>query len=222
MDSRRALAALIAVGALALPAGASADEPALALTATNKLLSFDTASPGTITRTVDISGLQPGEQIEAIDFRPLDGKLYGLGRTGQTGRLYTLNRDTGAARQVGADFAVTLRGSSFGFDFNPTVDRIRVVSDERQNFRVNPSTGAVVDSDPITAGTQPDADLSEDGVVGSAYRNNFPGATSTTLYGIDAADNELVVQNPPNNGTIVTTGSLGSIPSRASASTSRR
>lgn len=37
----------------------------------------------------------------------------------------------------------------------------------------------------------------------------FAGATTTVLYGIDATRDVLVTQNPPNNGTLNTVGSLG-------------
>ena len=36
-----------------------------------------------------------------------------------------------------------------------------------------------------------------------AYSNNFSGAASTTLYDIDTGSDELAIQNPPNNGTLV-------------------
>ena len=42
-------------------------------------------------------------------------------------------------------------------------------------------------------------------VVGSAYTNSsFSStlATSTTLYALDALDDAIYVQNPPNNGTL--------------------
>jgi hypothetical protein len=37
---------------------------------------------------------------------------------------------------------VPLDGTFFGVDFNPTVDRLRVISDTGQNLRVNVDTGA--------------------------------------------------------------------------------
>ena len=40
-----------------------------------------------------------------------------------------------------------LAGSDFGFDFNPTVDRIRLISDADQNLRLNPMTGGVAATD---------------------------------------------------------------------------
>ena len=94
---------------------------------------------------VTITGLQPGESVLAIDVRPATGQLYALG---STSRLYIIDVVTGAARQVGTGtFARACSAASFGFDFNPTVDRIRVVSDTEQNLRLNPDTGAVVAAD---------------------------------------------------------------------------
>lgn len=54
--------------------------------------------------------------------------------------------------------AVPLIDPAYGFDFNPVADRIRLVSD-RQNLRLNPNDGTVVDGDPATAGIQPDSPL---------------------------------------------------------------
>ena len=52
------------------------------------------------------------------------------------------------------------------------------------------------------AGTTPN-------VAGSAYTNSFAGASSTTLFDIDNARHALVIQNPPNDGTLTTVGALG-------------
>ena len=48
-----------------------------------------------------ISGMQPGEALLAIDFRPATGQLYGLG---STSRLYTIDSTSGAATAIGAGF----------------------------------------------------------------------------------------------------------------------
>lgn len=191
---------------------------AFALTTGNRLLRFNTALPGKLTSSVAVGGLQRGESLLAIDLRPANGQLYGLG---SSSRLYTIDAATGIATQVGsAAFAVPLSGTEFGFDFNPTVDRIRIVSDTGQNLRVNPDTGAVVDTDANAPGTQADGALAyapspepNNGqtprVSGAAYTNNFAGATSTTLYDIDYGLDVLVTQNPPNAGTLNTVGTLG-------------
>jgi hypothetical protein len=110
---------------------------------------------------------------------------------------------------------VPFSGAAFGFNFDPVADQSRVVSDTGQNMRIAPNTGAVIDSDPNTPGTQPDANLSSTYVTGLAYANDVPGARSTTLLGIDGANGWLVVQggsggNPsPNGGQITRIGSLG-------------
>ena len=46
------------------------------------------------------------------------------------------------------------------------------------------------------------ADKSTPQVIASAYTNSFAGATSTALYNIDAAKMAVVLQAPPNDGTL--------------------
>ncbi len=179
-----------------------------ALTAGNRLLTFNSSQPNVMVNNVAITGLQAGEILRGIDIRPANGQLYGLG---STNRLYTINVQTGAATVVGtAPFSPGLNGSEFGFDFNPTVDRIRVVSDTGQNFRLNPDTGALAatDGNLAYAAADPNAAVSPR-VSGAAYTNNAAGATTTTLYDIDYNLDVLVTQNPPNNGTLNTVGPLG-------------
>ena len=181
-------------------------EPITALTSDNRLITFDSASPGTSTDSVAITGLQTGETLVGIDFRPATGSLYGIS---STGRIYRINADTGTATGVGTAAGFTLTGTSFGVDFNPAVDRIRITSDADQNLRANPNDGtAIVDSVLQYAATDTNAGENPN-VVGSAYTNNFAGAQATTLYDIDSNLDILALQNPPNPGTLVTVGELG-------------
>jgi hypothetical protein len=162
------------------------------------LVTFNGAVPGVLLSTVGITGLQSGEILVGIDFRPATGQLFAIG---STNRVYVVDRPTGVATAVDGPFTPALTGTSFGMDFNPTVDRIRLVSDAEQNMRLNPNTGLVVNVD---------TNLNPAGnVVAAAYTNNFAGATTTTLYDIDSASDMLLVQNPPNNGTLIPVGSLG-------------
>jgi hypothetical protein len=193
--------------ALLAAAPMSHAEALIGLTGQNALVSFDSASPGTVSATVPVTGLAAGENLLAIDIRPATGQLYGLG---STSRLYAVNPVTGAATPVGSAGAFTLSGTSFGFDFNPTVDRIRVVSNLDQNLRLNPNDGTLTATDTPLAFAAGDANAGANpNVVGAAYSNNFAGAPATTLYGIDSSLRVLVTQNPPNNGTLNTVGSLG-------------
>jgi Domain of unknown function (DUF4394) len=145
-----------------------------------------------------IMGTVAGEAIVGLDFRPANGQLYALG---SSSRLYTINTANGAATQVGTQFSTLLTGTDFGFDFNPTVDRIRIVTNLGLNLRLHPVTGLVAFVDgSLTEGAS---------VGGAAYTNNFAGATTTTLFDIDVMADKLYKQDPPNNGTLVAIGDLG-------------
>ncbi len=203
----------VTMGALAL--GMTAQAHALAvygLTTTNSLVTFDSSAPTVIKSTLVVSGLNTGASLVGIDFRPATGQLFGIS---SDSLLYSVNIATGMATQIGAAGQFTLVGTNFGFDFNPMVDRIRVVSDADQNLRLNPNNGAradvpVNDGNLAYAGMDANAGANPN-VTGSAYTNSAPGplATTTILYGIDTNLDILVTQNPPNAGTLNTVGSLG-------------
>ncbi|HEY1187952.1 MAG TPA: DUF4394 domain-containing protein, partial [Gemmata sp.] len=166
---------------------------AFTLSGTN-LLSFDTASP-TITQTTAITGINGGETLVGIDFRPQNGLLYGLGVNAgaDTATLYAISTRTGAATVVGpgaGTIAFTTDGTTvvdlpdpttvgYGFDFNPAEDRIRVVAGSL-NFRVDPNTGSPVDGDNtgvtmgMVTGTNPDGAINtgSTSVDAAAYTNN--------------------------------------------------
>jgi xanthosine utilization system XapX-like protein len=200
--------ALLVLTAAALGAAGPAHAAQVyAVTTGNNLIRFDSSAPGTLAASVPITGLQVGEQVMGIDFRPATGRLYALG---STSRLYQLNLDTGSAAAVGSAGAFTLSGTEFGFDFNPVVDRIRVTSNSDQNLRLNPNDGSLAATDTALTYAAGDANSGANpNLVASAYINSFAGATATTLYGIDSALDTLVIQNPPNNGTLNTVGGLG-------------
>lgn len=190
------------------PASATVGD-VVALTVSNRLISFDRASPAAIRTNVLVTGLQSGENLVGIDMRPVDGMLYGVG---STGRLYTLDPVTGAATnksRLAADAADTtdaftaLAGTNFGVDFNPMADRLRIVSNTGQSLRINVDTGATTTDGSINGGAANTA------ISASAYTNSFAGTGSTTLFGIDAVNNTLYTQNPPNNGTLANPVPLG-------------
>ena len=172
---------------------------AYAIDEANNLLIFNFMKLGTPV-SKPLTGLQTGETILGIDMRPATGQLYALG---STSRLYVINTSSGAAAVIGtAPFATLLSGTSFGFDFNPTVDRIRCISNTGQNLRLHPDTGVIAATDGILNPGTPS-------VTASAYTNSFAGATTTVLYNIDHMTDKLNKQDPPNNGTQVETGALG-------------
>jgi hypothetical protein len=171
-----------------------------ALTSNNELIKFTTGRPLTELSNMPITNLQTDEKILAIDFRPATGQLYGVSNMS---RIYIINHTTGRVTAVGAaPFTPAINGTRVGFDFNPTVDRIRLVTDAKQNLRLHPETGVVAATDGMINPGNP-------AVTAVAYTNSFSGASSTTLYDIDAASNSLYKQNPPNNGTLELVGALG-------------
>ncbi len=182
-----------------------------AVTTSGILARFDNATPSTLDLVQSITGLGVGESVIGIDIRPADLKLYALTRDlNNNGRLYTIDRATSAATPIGTLAAdptdlsspyTTLSGAYFGMNFNPVVDRLRLVGDNGMNMRVNPNMALVLTDNALNPGSP--------NVVGVAYINSFAGATSTTLYDIDSASDTLHLQNPPNNGTLTTVGALG-------------
>lgn len=188
--------------------------PVVSFDGTN-LVRFSLGTPGT-TKSVAVSGVLASETLVGVDFRPATGQLVGLGvdATADTATLYLIDPQTGAAGVLvaGTQSGIAFAGLDlpnpatvgYGFDFNPTVDRVRVVTSGGLNFRLNPTNGLAVDSDGNAAnGNTPDGAINGPaaGISGTAYTNSFGGTATTTQYGIDGTTNSLYIQNPPNNGT---------------------
>ncbi len=174
------------------------------LTTTNRVLTFLSGTPQDILRNKSVDGLAAGETLVGIDVRPATRALYAIGRTSTgAGRIYTLDPRSGRATFV-ANIAVALMGSEFGVDFNPVVDRIRIVSDADQSVAVHPDTGATT----VNGNLNYPGSTQDPFVTGAAYTNNVAGATSTVLYDIDAASDDLVTQNT-STGALTKIGDLG-------------
>ncbi len=201
-----ALGALLGLSACQdhrIPPMPSLDRVFYGLTSGNQLLTLNTNATSTPSATVAIMGLQPGENLLAIDFRPATGQLYGVG---STSRIYVIDPMTGMARAIGAGpFTPALNGTLAGFDFNPTVDRIRLVSNLGQNLRLNPETGAVQ----VIDGSINGGSGGTPAIPAVAYTNSKAGASTTVLYDLDPATDRLYRQNPPNDGKLEEVGSLG-------------
>lgn len=203
-------------------------ENIFAITASNQLISFNAGQPRKLLSKKPLLGLQPSETIVGIDFRVNKGILYALGAVNGQGRLYTIDTAIGNATLVGSPLAVALDGDEFGFDFNPTVDRIRVVSNTGQNLRLHPDLGVVVDANPTEPGIQIDGSLAFDAadihagkpvsVMAAAYTYNKTNDKITTNFAIDGKLDLLLTQGTregvmpavsPNTGRLFTVGKLG-------------
>jgi Domain of unknown function (DUF4394) len=175
-------------------------------TADNRLVSFKVTTPSTFDANMAISGLQGGESVIGVDFRPSNGKLYAATTAG---RVYTVDPATAAATiaaNLMADASdmtnpfTALSGTNFGVDFNPVADRLRIVSDSGQDLRINVDSGATTTDTNLNPGTPL--------VVAAAYTGSFAGTTATKLFDIDLAVNSLQLQNPPNDGVLSPVGLL--------------
>lgn len=176
------------------------------------LVGFDSEAPFFPNRIRFVTGLESDENLVSLDARPATGEIYAVGVGSSASHLYQLNPNTGAATAVGAalDPVVTSNESTrFGFDFNPTIDRVRLVSDQDQNLVLNPDTGVVAAIGVPLFYAVGDVNFGENpNVIHIAYDNNVAGAMTTVQRGIDSELNTLVtVAN--NLGALTTIGSLG-------------
>ena len=202
MYMKRAFLTLVTALAL-LPAAASA-EPVFGLTGGGAIFSFDSASPNTINNLVLVTGTGT-DTLAGIDFRPATGQLYGFATNGN---LYRINTATGVAT---LDVVPLMSVGTLQFaDFNPLVDRLRILSAGNENYRITPSGGpnaGMVNFDgnfAFAAGSG----TGTPNLLGAAYTNNFAGATSTMFYTVDA-NNLYLNSGGPSFNTLNLVGSLG-------------
>jgi Domain of unknown function (DUF4394) len=175
------------------------------LTSDQRLVTFRECEPRRLRKVGTVSGLQADDtMLVGIDFRVQDGQLYGLG---DGGGIYTIDTRTAQAFKV-TELTVDLQGASFGVDFNPAANALRIISDTGQNLR-HPFAG------PLQFQTQTDMSLNYTpgtnalGVTGAAYTNNdLDPDTNTTLFDIDTTLDQVSIQSPPNNGSLAATGLL--------------
>ncbi|TGE23036.1 DUF4394 domain-containing protein [Hymenobacter metallicola] len=215
--------ALLGLTALAFSIGTAQAQTVYGLssvegTTAASLVSFNLGGLNTSTATpvstrITITGITSGQTLVGLDSRPNTGELFALGynATTQQAQLYIINRTSAAATAVGSALTLNLGTDlkRIGFDFNPTVDRIRVTSSNRNNYRLNPVNGTLAATDGTLAYATTDVNANQTPSVGSsAYTNSYIGASATTLYNIDEQNNRLVTQVPPNNGTLNTVGSI--------------
>ncbi len=181
------------------------------LTADQRLVRFQVAVPQVARLIGKISGLSGADNtIVGIDFRVqgspalnlAPGLLYGVGNGGG---IYTIDTNNAQATKV-SQLTVTLNGNSFGVDFNPAANALRIVSDAGQNLSHSIDTGTTANQLPgITFPGR-----AAFAVGGAAYTNNdLEAATATTLFDIDYVNDVLAIQSPPASGVLVTNGALG-------------
>lgn len=210
------------------PVGPKAKEEIVAISVRNELLRFNAGQPQQVRERRPLAGLRSGERILGLDYRVARGELFALGAVGSSGQLYRIDVAAAKAVPVGGGVVLPAGAGEWGVDFNPTVDRLRVVNDRGANLRLHPDTGAQVDGDPSTPGLQPDGPLAWDAkdaragqplaIVGAGYTYDKTDDKVTTNYALDGAAGWLVHQGTkegvqpavsPNSGRLWSVGALG-------------
>ncbi|MEC8848599.1 MAG: DUF4394 domain-containing protein [Pseudomonadota bacterium] len=186
---------------------------------------FDIGTPVT---TLAITGLMTGERLVGIDSRTTSrdtNRVDTIYAITTLDRVVALVEVTGDALAVSdtATLSTPLAGTSFAVDFNPSVDLLRILSDDGQNLRVNLDVGREIEGearprgfafvDRTTRVVLPDegteliAKLPPQ-IVATAYR--AAPVNGTFQYAIDAENSSLVRVVVPNDGALERVGPLGS------------
>jgi hypothetical protein len=156
-----------------------------------------------VTGKADISG---AANIVGIDVRPADGKLYAVAADGG---IYTVDPKTGAATMKSKLSETLKSGVTVTVDFNPVADRLRVITSDGVNLRVNVDDGkAIVDGGLKYKDGDAQAGKPAKVVAGAYTNSSNPKPAATALYDIDEAGH-LLSQAPPNDGVLNTIGMLG-------------
>ena len=169
------------------------------------LVRFQSDNPSNVTVVGNFGGANIF--LDAIDFRPATGQLYGY--LDSADAFYTIDLKTAqlTLASTGASAAPT-NTFQLGLDFNPTIDRARIITDSQQNIVFNPGAGTVsAFTNVFYASGDPNENFSPS-IIDNAYSQNFAGATSTTQYAIDYT-RDVLVSVANNAGTLTTIGALG-------------
>ncbi|MCR2747198.1 DUF4394 domain-containing protein [Limnobacter parvus] len=195
----------VVVGMTLLPRGADLAPVVVGLNGdpagmgTQSLASVPARTPNVAPEVADITGLEAGERVLSIDFRPFDRKIYAL--TSEA-NIYTIDRETGEATLVVAIAnpvgqairdgvaAMAPNTKAYSIDFNTTVaasatfDALRIIGATEtgaatNNYRI---PGVRLDADNAMAGvaaTDPDVRFApaevpavDFGLYGIAYANS--------------------------------------------------
>jgi uncharacterized protein DUF4394 len=203
MMAPRSSCLVVALIAIAAPVRADPLPGLVASTDDGRLVLFRADHPE-VTRTVHVSGLSG--RLVGVDVRPADRRLYGL-TSGND--VYRIDPETGASALV-STLTVPFDGDlRSGLAFNPQTDRLRLISSEGQNLRVNVLLGATAVDAPLAYAPSDRNAGRHPRIAGAAYTNAVRDAPTTKLFEIDAAQGVLVLQDPPNDGVLTTVGPLG-------------
>jgi hypothetical protein len=199
------LSAAGSMGARAADSPAAAPQPSrlAALTMDGRLLVFSTSQPEAAqSRTIEGAG----DPFCGIDYRPANGRLYGVTTASE---IYTIDPETGTTElqsTLTRPFDGEMRS---GVDFTPLADRLRLVSHDGLNLRINVEVGATALDGPLVYAPGDPSFGKRPEIAAVAYTKNRPQTAATEMFDIDSNLDILVRQEPPNDGILHTVGPLG-------------
>jgi len=205
--------------------GGSTSVNLIGLSLNNELVFMTAFHSVTETGVVPIGGLRTGESMRAIDMNKKTGILYGLSTESV---IYKIDINTGSLHPVGPAFKPAASGDLIGFDVDPNLSLIRVMTSSLQNLKISMTTGQVIGQDlsfhipgvaingiaygPISTlggggtgggGTGGGTGGTGGGGTGGSSGNKAP------LYAINLGNQSLYKQTPSGTGTPVLVGSTG-------------
>lgn len=165
----------------------------------NSLVFFDSNTPD-ISTTLQITGLPETFQVRAIDYRAIDGKLYGLARnsifTGpqppesESASLVTIDTTTGVATHISFINPSTI--GQHGVAWDPLNDEFVIGATASNVYRIKPNGDTTSVSNGISWSASssspfPNAFVGYEGLAYSGFNASFePITTTPTLYGLNS------------------------------------
>lgn len=172
----------------------------------NSLVSFNLNNPSA-TNSIQIG--DGNQQISAIDFRPATGDLIAYSNASNS--YFTLNTNNGVLSAFDAMLADDPTDTNtLDIDWNPTIDRMRLVSQTDSNIVFNPENGATTAVNELFYAAGDTNEGLNPSIVANGYTNSFAGnlGGTTVQYAIDS-DTDSLVTLANNAGTLSTVGELG-------------
>jgi hypothetical protein len=169
------------------------------------LHAFDVNSPG-MASVLTLGGAV--SSLDDLDFRPLTGQLYGY--RDEDDSYVIVDTATGMTTLASSPPVVPTTSDRLGLDFNPTIDRARVVTELDENIVFNPNNGGTTAATPLFYVAGDPNEGANPQVVANGYTNSALGslAGSTVQYVLDSRLDTLAILGN-NAGTLTTVGALG-------------
>jgi len=195
----------------------------IGLSLNNELVFMTAFHTVTETGVIPIAGLRSGETFRAIDMNPKTKILYGLSSLSV---IYKISTFDGSLRPLGPAFTPAASGDLIGFDVDPNLNLIRVMTSSFQNLKISLTTGQVIGSDsyfhvPSAAingiAYGPVATLGGGGTGtgggglggGTGTGTGGSSANKAPLYAINLGDQSLYKQVPSGTGIPTLVGGTG-------------